>query len=219
MPVKYFLFLLLLTPMLTYGEGPEKMVISYTEHPSIIRYVLPLLEKVYVQAGLEANFIPIPANRIIQQIESGQSDGDAIQAQEVIEHYDRLIKVGPPLMTVRYVLLCRQDVRCEQSVLFDKKATLLATDQAARVIQSKFPEATDTTFYQINYLGKLPELLKNHRFDYAIYVMSAELPLPQNLMHLTILPLFDSKAYHVLNKTHAAMAKTVGMAIERQLAL
>lgn len=191
--------------------------ISYLNHPSVVNIALPIVKKAYESLGIEVQFIESPAHRLLQEIQSNHTDGDVIHAQEIFNTFPDIIKVGPPLTRVDYVLLCAENVPCDHSVLMSGVDQIVATDQSKRVIISKYPEAKNKEFYQLNFLGKLPELLITHRFNYAIYIVAKDWPLPQSLTHLQMFHLFESEAYHILHKRHEDIAKHVGKAIEQQL--
>ncbi|MCG7537226.1 hypothetical protein [Pseudoalteromonas sp. OOF1S-7] len=189
------------------------LTISYLQHPSVRDQALPLVRAAYAQAGIKANFIAMPAHRVLHEITAEHTDGDVILAQEIFAPFKDVISVGPALTEVEFVLLCVASVPCNNSVLVATPSTIVATDQSKRVLFTKYPQAQRNHFYQINNLGKLPELLNVHRFDYAIFVVSTQWPLPDSLAHLNVHHLFSSKAYHVLHKKHASLAAQLSLAI------
>ncbi|TMP26832.1 hypothetical protein CWB99_17190 [Pseudoalteromonas rubra] len=189
------------------------LTISYLQHPSVRDQALPLVQAAYAQAGIKANFIAMPAHRVLHEITAEHTDGDVILAQEIFAPFKDVISVGPALTEVDFVLLCVANVPCDNSVLVATPSTIVATDQSKRVLLTKYPQAQRNQFYQINNLGKLPELLNLHRFDYAVFVVSTQWPLPDSLAHLNVHHLFSSKAYHVLHKKHASMAAQLSLAI------
>lgn len=191
--------------------------ISYLNHPSVVKIAMPIVQRAYESLGIEVQFIESPAHRLLQEIQSHHTDGDVIHAQEIFNTFPEIIKVGPALTKVDYVLLCAENMPCDHSVLMSGIDQIVATDQSKRVIISKYPEAKSREFYQLNFLGKLPELLISHRFNYAIYIVAKDWPLPQSLTHLQMYHLFESEAYHILHKRHEDIAKQVAKAIEQQL--
>ncbi|AZZ96352.1 hypothetical protein [Pseudoalteromonas sp. R3] len=193
--------------------GATPLTISYLQHPSVRDQALPLIRAAYAQAGIKANFIAMPAHRVLHEITAEHTDGDVILAQEIFAPFKDVISVGPALTEVDFVLLCVTSVPCDNSVLVATPSTIVATDQSKRVLLTKYPQAQRNQFYQINNLGKLPELLNLHRFDYAIFVVSTQWPLPDSLAHLNVHHLFSSKAYHVLHKKHASVAAEISLAI------
>lgn len=199
-------------------EG-KLLKISYLNHPSIVNVAMPIIQKAYDSLGINVQFIESPAHRLLQEIQSDHTDGDVIHAQEIFSPFPDIIKVGPPLTRVDYVLLCAENVPCDHSVLMSGTEQIVATDQSKRVIISKYPEAKNKEFYQLNFLGKLPELLITHRFNYAIYIVAKDWPLPESLTHLQMHHLFESEAYHILHKRHQDIADQVGNAIKQQLDL
>ncbi len=212
------LVFLVFFPLRVFPAQTDVLEISYLNHPSITGLALPIIKNAYQAAGIQAHFVEMPANRLLQLIDAGITDGDVLLAEEIFAPFNNIIKVGPPLTAVRFVLLCQPKLRCDHSVLSDSKVTLVSTDQSMRVIKAKYPQTQDTQFYNVNFLGKLPALLTSAHFDYAIYVMSKDWPIPKELSHLTVFPLFDSHAYHVLHKKHAALAEKIAPEIARQLA-
>ncbi|WP_462163409.1 hypothetical protein [Pseudoalteromonas xiamenensis] len=214
--------LLLSCSLCTYTFASEQKAatqlrISYLNHPSVLSFALPIVKSAYLRAGIDAEFIELPAHRLLQEIDAGHTDGDVIHAQEIFTPFSNIMKVGPPLTRVEYLLLCAPDVPCDNSVLISSPETIVATDQSKRVITSQYPSARNRNFYPLNFLGKLPELLNTHRFNYAIYIVSSEWPLPESLQHLQMHPLFSSEAYHILHKRFAKLAPVIGKAIEEEL--
>ncbi|MEC4088238.1 hypothetical protein [Pseudoalteromonas rubra] len=189
------------------------LTISYLQHPSVRDQALPLIQAAYNQAGIKANFVAMPAHRVLHEITAQHTDGDVILAREIFAPFKDVIAVGPALTEVEFVLLCVANVPCDNSVLVATPSTIVATDQSKRVLLNKYPHANRNTFYHINNLAKLPELLNVHRFDYAIFVVSTQWPLPDSLSHLHVHHLFRSKAYHVMHKKHAGLAAQLALAI------
>ncbi|KZN29735.1 hypothetical protein N475_05405 [Pseudoalteromonas luteoviolacea DSM 6061] len=190
-----------------------KLTISYIDHPSILNKALPLIEKAYQAENINVDFVAIPSHRLINEIQSQHTDGDVILAKEIFAPYKELIAVGPPLTKVQFVLLCVESVPCNQRVIQTSPKTILATDESMRVILNKFPTSRRNRYYQLNQLGRLPHLLQEQRFEYAIYVMSSSWPIPQALEHLNRHVLFESHAYHVVHKKHAALAEKIAVRI------
>ncbi|MCF2857638.1 hypothetical protein L1286_09160 [Pseudoalteromonas sp. SMS1] len=186
-----------------------KLTISYIDHPSVVNKALPLIEKAYKAEKISVDFVAIPSHRLINEIQSQHTDGDVILAKEIFAPYKELIAVGPPLTKVQFVLLCVEKVPCNQRVIQTSPKTILATDESMRVILNKFPTSRRNRYYQLNQLGRLPHLLQEQRFEYAIYVMSSSWPIPQALEHLNRHVLFETHAYHVVHKKHAEIADKI----------
>ncbi|CCQ09243.1 hypothetical protein PALB_800 [Pseudoalteromonas luteoviolacea B = ATCC 29581] len=178
---------------------------------------MPIVKQAYQRAGIKAEFVELPAHRLLQEISAEHTDGDVLHAQEIFKPFSNIIKVGPPITKVDYVLLCSHNVLCDNSVLISSPETIVASDQSMRVIGYQFPSAKGRRFYQLNNLAQLPELLVEKRFNYAIYIVSTEWPLPKSLTHLKMYHLFESEAYHTLHKKHHAIAQKVGKALEIEL--
>ncbi|KZN43851.1 hypothetical protein JL49_05340 [Pseudoalteromonas luteoviolacea] len=188
---------------------PTKLTISYIDHPSVLNQALPLVAQAYQAERIDVDFVAIPSHRLINEIQAQHIDGDVILAKEIFSPYKELIAVGPPLTKVQFVLLCVEGVPCNLQVLQTSPKTILATDESMRVILNKFPTSRRNRYYQLNQLGKLPHLLQEKRFEYAIYVMSSSWPIPQALEHLNRHTLFETPAYHVVHKKHAAIANRI----------
>lgn len=213
MPILLLLILLTALPL-----AAEPLKISYLKHPNVTGWALPLVQEAYQQAGIETQLFSSPSRRVIEDIDSGRSDGDVLISEQAIMHNPNIITVGPAITHLDIILLCNPEVVCNKTVLGDRNSVILATELSMLDIQKRYPRAKLNPFYNINLYTKLPEMLKSKRFNYAIYAISADKPMPKVLKGLNIVRFYQSKAFHVLAKRHQKIAKKLEKHLAKLLA-
>lgn len=196
---------------------PLHMTFSYVDHPVIINDVIPIVERAYLGIGIKLKLEMHPSSRNLKAVESGIVDGDIAYSDLLLKGYDTLVKIGPPLVTSVFVLLCLADVQCNQDILFDDNNVIVSTDTTHKGLLSFYPQPLSNSFYTINNLSIIPELLAQERFQYGIYVLGEFQAMSSEIQRLEVIELFKTQTHHTIHKKYAFMKDEISAALQRSL--
>ena len=198
-------------------QRPKKLVFSHVNHPVIIHQLIPMIREVYAGLGINTVFIEQPSDRNLKAINKGLLDGDVVYSDLLLRGYDNLVIVQPPLVTSVFVLLCQPEARCEQQVLGDENTLVVSTDASYHGVNSWYGDSVKAEFYHINNLSIIPDLIAEKRFQYGIYIFSAEQIAQGTQNKVNYHELFRTNSYHILNPRYAFLKDEVGRGIIRML--
>lgn len=196
---------------------PETMTFSYVNHPVIINHVVPIVRKAYKRLGIKVEFILQPSARNLRQASAGVTDGDTAYSDMLVRSYPNLMLVGPEFFESVFVLLCHRSEICNEEVLFDAEKMLVLTDASRSGIETKFGDRLEIKTYSINSLRRIPRLLDGRRLKYGIYVTAQGDTSLDDFPDLTVVELFRTKTFHVLNDKYSNLVPIVSEALEHAL--
>lgn len=199
-----------------YGQS-KLLKLSYLNHPNVTGYALPLIKQAYQDAGVDVAIHEAPSLRGFEEILSQRSDGNILVSLDLALLDPDIITVGPPIIDLEIVLLCAPQVKCDKTVLGNSKKVIVATQTSMKDLQQRYPRAKLNPFYTVNLYDRLPKMIANQRFDYAIFAISPNLPMPAHLKKLQTFVLYNTTAYHILHKRQQHIADKVAPFIAKQL--
>ncbi|TRY33695.1 hypothetical protein [Aliiglaciecola sp. M165] len=197
---------------------PEVITLSYISHPYIENHVLPLMEKVYRDLGIQVEFVLQPSQRNMYLASSGQTDGEVAYSELLVNEHDNLVKVGKSLIASQFILLCHDSVRCSVSVLSEDDVTMLITEASYGGIKSHYGESFEAQPYILSTLSNIPKLIEQKRILYGIYVTTFGDSSLDTYQHLQKQFLFSTATYHVLNTRLGYLAPLVSERMEKYAA-
>jgi hypothetical protein len=194
---------------------PTHMTFSYIYHPVIVKELIPIVRRAYLELGIQIELVMLPSSRNLKAVESGKVDGDIAFSALVLKSHDSLIKIEPELATSIFVLLCLPDVECDKEVLFDNNNVIVSTDTIHEGLQRLYPRALSDSFYTINNLSIIPNLLVQNRFQYGIYVFGEAQKMSPDIQQLKVIELFKTQIHHTIHQKYAFMKDEIGAALKR----
>lgn len=178
---------------------PESITLSYISHPFIEDNVVPLMQRVYGELGIQVEFVLQPSQRNMYLASTGQTDGEVAYSELLINDHDNLVKVGSSLIDSQFTLLCHDSVKCDVAVLGDREINVLITDASHGGMKHHYGNEFLANPYFISTLSSIPKLVEQERLYYGIYVTTKNDLSLEKYHHLNRQYLFSTATYHVLN--------------------
>lgn len=201
-----------------YDHYPDKVLISYFEHPQIEKYK-HILVKSYDQLGIAVKFTRIEGERAYVALNDGLVDGDIAAELPVAERYPNVLVVQPALLTASIFLYCQPDVACTRDILSKENLAIFVDNVTMNNFAQSLRDEIKAQIQIRAITTQLLKMLRHGRINYIIIGAEQEgLPyqLSTDLQHVK---LFETPIHHVLNKKHAELLPTLKDAISRQMAL
>lgn len=196
---------------------PERMTLSYINHPVIVQQVIPTVRSAYEILGIEVEFVEQPSARNLRQASAGITDGEVAYSDLLVASYPNLLLVEPAFFQSIFVLLCHRTEPCSQEILFDPNNTLVLTDASRNGLESRFGDRIKADMYSINSLKRIPRLIDGRRLRFGIYVTTQGDSSLADYPDLTSIVLFATKTHHVLNDKYSYIAPRVSEALSQVL--
>jgi len=135
----------------------------------------------------------------------------------VLDEYNNLIAIEPPLVLGIFTLLCQPNIPCDSDILSDKNQTLVATSATQTGLNQGYKGALSAQYYTVNHISLIPKFISMKRFKYAIYPTSEKELWRIKTPDIQYKILFDANLYHVLNKKYQFMAADISRALQDTL--
>ncbi|MFT6989387.1 MAG: hypothetical protein ACJASL_001358 [Paraglaciecola sp.] len=193
------------------------MTFSYVDHPVIINDIIPIVQRAYLELGIQIELVMLPSSRNLKAVESGKVDGDIAFSVLLLKGRDTLVKIEPPFANSILVLLCLPDVQCNQEVLFDNNSAIVSTDTTHQGLMSFYSQPLSEAFYTINNLSIILELLVQERFKYGVYMFAESQAISPDIQHLQVIELFKTQTHHTIHKKYAFMKDEISAALKRSI--
>ena len=197
---------------------PLHMTFSYVNHPVIIDELIPLVRQSYASLGIATSYVEQPSDRNLKAISQGLLDGDVVFSELLLKDYEDLVVVEPPLVESVFVLLCQQQLPCSSNTIKDPSKLLVATDASHHGLKSWFGEKLKVDIYHINNLAIIPQLITERRFEYGIYIFSAQQLAAGKQGDFNFAELFRTNSFHILHPKYAYLKDDVSKAIKQIMA-
>ena len=197
---------------------PLHMTFSYVNHPVIIDELIPLVRQAYASLGIATSYVEQPSDRNLKAISQGLLDGDVVFSELLLKDYEDLVVVEPPLVESVFVLLCQQQLPCNTDIVKDPTKLLVATDASHHGLNSWFGEELKVDIYHINNLAIIPQLITEKRFEYGIYIFSAQQLAEGKQGDFNFAELFRTNSFHILHPKYAYLKSDVSKAITQIIA-
>ncbi|GAC20800.1 hypothetical protein GARC_3846 [Paraglaciecola arctica BSs20135] len=198
-------------------DKPTYMTFSYVDHPVIVNELVPIIRRAYLDLGIQIELVMLPAHRNLKAVESEEVDGDIAYSDVTLDGYDTLIKIEPSMVTAVIVLLCLPDIQCNKEILFDDTKGIVSTDTIYKSVQAFYSKPLSRSFYTINNLSIISELLVLKRFQYGIYVLGESQVISPDIEHLKVIELFKTQTHHTVNQKYAFMKDEISAALQRSM--
>jgi hypothetical protein len=216
-PQLFVFFFTVFTSIADEQKRPKDMIFSYVEHPTMINYLIPLIRASYKKLDIDTHFVPQPSNRNLSLIESNKIDGDVGYMRIVLDEYNNLITLEPPVAMGIFTLLCQVEIPCNEEVLTDENQTIVITSATQNGLFHGFKGNIKAKFYTVNNISIIPEFISVKRFKYAIYPTSEKDLWRLQTGNYQYAKLFESNLYHVLHKKYQFMADEISQALQSTL--
>lgn len=198
------------------GTLPRVLVLSYSNHPTVQKYYLPIVQQAYQNLGIEIQLVEAAPERFIQLYQQGKIDGD-------IARIDALSQLLPQLVLVRQLdrmqvsYHCSAAVPCSAADINDPNLLIFTpvVKTARQLIKLQVLAKT----YEVNSWQQLLDLYQQKKVDRFLMVDGARfhttLQASPQRFEIAHRPL---PFYHVLHHQHRQLAPLVAEQIEKVLA-
>jgi hypothetical protein len=193
------------------------MTFSYVNHPTMKNRLIPITEIAYKKLGVRTQFVPQPSNRNLRLVESGDVDGDVGYMKIVSSGYNNLIALEPPVVSGIFVLLCRPELICAESVLFDSSETMVTTSATVEGAQKRYQQPFQINPYIVNNINVIPDFISKKRFRYALYATSQSEMWRVGKESIKHIELFDASVHHTLNEKYESFVPLISAAIAQAI--
>lgn len=217
-----WLLLLVAWPALSLPESASsvqkiKLLVSHPNDDELVQQYAPLLKRAYDILNIETEFIQVSFARGLQGTNNGTFDADMLRLGAVVEYYDNLLIIDPPLGSLEIRLFCRVGKECNRDVL-TKKGTLIALPFGSPFLQAMFPKPVFRV-QKVEGLEQIENMFRLKRFDYFVWAKLSGNPQ-------SFLASFDGNSilvkketiHHVLNKKHAKIGEELSTVLRKLLA-
>ncbi len=174
----------------------KQFLITYVEYPQTEKY-LQLLKEIYTELGFKVHLIPAPALRGLAMLDKGKVDADAYRFGRIATQYKNVTLVKPELIRGSTVLLCRQEVSCDITVLSNRKNVIL-TNERTLLYLADFDIRARLLKKEV--ISNTLEMLRSKRVNYATFMIDQRQIIPDDLKMLNLRRIF---LYHVISNKHA----------------
>jgi hypothetical protein len=192
---------------------PKSMTFSYVNHPVILEQLIPIISEAYAAIGIATQFVEQPSDRNLRAIEKGLVDGDVVFSKLLLVEHPELLVIEPALVTSVFILVCQPQITCDKSVISDSQKLIASTNASHNGLQSWYLDELQAQFYHINNLAIIPQLVKEKRFDYGIYILTPELIQQEGSIDFHYYELFRTSSYHILHPKYAFLKTEIEQAI------
>lgn len=198
------------------GSAADKTyVLSYSPGTLIHQLIRDRAKEVYAEAGLNAEFVPLPHNRSLISANRGSVDGDVGRVPSVEEKYPNLVRVGEKLMDLEgAVYTLKPEIR-------DYDDSLLTNYRVGYVLGVRWPqkkmaglEATTAPNYEA-----LFEMLLQGRIDIALATVASADYVINDLGHRGLAirqlkpPIFSAPIYHYVHEKNRRIVPLLEQAV------
>ncbi|MDP5031670.1 MAG: hypothetical protein NWQ54_13455 [Paraglaciecola sp.] len=197
---------------------PKKMTFSYVNHPVIVAELIPIIQKAYDSLGIKTEFVEQPSNRNLRAIKNGLVDGDVVFSRLLLKDYPEFVLVEPPLVSSVFVVLCQPHLTCDASILRDPKKLLVSTAASQSGVNRWYGKQLEISFYLINNLAVIPQLITEKRFEYGVYILTEELMGKVDKLSYRFFELFRTDSFHILHPKYQFLKDDVEQAISQVIA-
>lgn len=195
------------------ADQQRSFVLSHVDHPLMESYLVPLIKRVYAKVNIEVETEVQPSKRNIKLITSGKLDGDVAVSEVLIANNDQIVRVGPSLLTSKFILLCHRTLVCNGEVLSKRRVSIAMTDSSMEALEHWTRRSFSRKAYKINRLSSIPKLVDSGKIRYGIYIVTENYSVQDNYPNTISYELFESDTYHVLNIKHLELVTPVSRAL------
>lgn len=208
----FIICLLTFYSLVSLAQAPKPFLLTHIMYPDTDDYSEFFVE-IYTELGFKVELIPTPSLRGLILLNDGVVDSDVLRLSVIAKAYPNVIVVQPALQSASLSLICSKGVTCNQSVLIDKKISILANSRMLALIDNgefKFVHVENESF------SGVLNMLKAGRYNYAIYVIDdvIEQHFDQDFQ---IVELKKFSINHVIHKKHIGLLPQIQEKIRSKL--
>lgn len=187
------------------------MSFAYSQTPYTVAYnettapLVPLIDAVYAEMGIDAVFELVPSERAINFTDSGHFDADVSRVASGLEGYPNLLPTKEPIREVELYSYVRLGVDIDIADLGDLNEQSVQYIRGSKIVEvfvegagiKAMPSVSADSFYR---------MLEAGRFDIALISTTQLLSQGERLASLArrVGPvLASSPSYHLLNRRNA----------------
>lgn len=200
------------------GNANSDFVVGYVNHPRVISYYKPLIERAYRDIGIEVKFEQVGGERGLRLLNEGMTDADVIRYNVVAEPNTNIVVVPPALSKGVSFLLCIRGAECKKDVINNPEKAIAVTTRFFFNMRTK-PDELNANIFEFDDFHHVISLLLGGRFDYAILPSDYSEELAFKQSGIEYIPLVEYELVHVINKNHAHLVDILSAAITKQIQL
>ncbi|WP_394221230.1 hypothetical protein [Alteromonas gracilis] len=193
-------------------------VVGYVNHPRVISYYRPLIERAYRDIGKDIKFESVGGEKGLRLLNEGMTDADVIRYDVVAEDGSNIIIVPPALSQGASYLLCIRGAECGREVINNPDKAIAVTTRFFFNMGAK-PAELNANIFEFDDFHHVVYLLLSGRFDYAILPSDHSEESIFKQSGVEVVPLVEHRLVHVINKKHAYLMQSLSAAIAKQLNL
>ena len=197
---------------------PSSVTITYAGHPQVQRFI-PLIEESYHALGIKTHMRPTPAERALIELNQGRVEADVIRLAMLIQDFDNIVPVPPMLGEVNYLLLCQKSSPCSTDLMWDPTKTGVVSSHHVNYLQKRYQGRIKAHLYTMHMSQDPVNMLAKGRVDFALYVWEAAQSENQYAHQFNQIVLFQTPAYHVINRKYAFLIPQLSEQISKNLAI
>ncbi|QJR80838.1 hypothetical protein CA267_008615 [Alteromonas pelagimontana] len=194
------------------GAAESEMLISTVNHPAV-NYIKPVVTRSYKDLGLEVSYVQMPVTRRLIALNEGLIDGDLAAREDAEDEYENILRVGPPLCELSYILVCPKDVPCDTSVFTEGEKSVYLNRGTATILLNIFGMPAPVKSRYIETPDTLINLFNHNRINYLIYTLVDEQHQFVITREYTTHFIGKSDFYHYIHKRHKNLAPLLADAL------
>jgi hypothetical protein len=213
------LSLVLVATLISYwsfaGEHNEHkpFTITLMDYPGALERYGPPLKKAYETLGISVDFIKLGHGYSIDDTNKGRFDAELMRAAGVEKKYPNLIPVGEPLLTANIVVLCQQDLPCDNKLL--ASSTIEVHSVMGATLWNKAINNTQATVKYQKSLATLKQLFIDKKIAYMVFSLDKAGVFTAKSLNAQVMdkPLLTVNTHHFIHKKHLAIIDDLAKAI------
>jgi hypothetical protein len=206
------IYLLTSCSFVSVAQAPKPFLLTHIVYPDTDVYSA-LFVDIYTELGFKVELIPTPSIRGLILLNNDVVDADVLRLSPIAKTYPNVIVVQPELQSASLSLICSKGVPCNQSILTNKKISILANSRMLALIEhGEFK----SVHVENELFSSVLDMLKANRYNYAIYVIDdvIEKHFDQDLQ---IVELKKIAINHVIHKKHIGLLPQIQEKIRSKL--
>lgn len=203
--------LLLIFTFPSFAQNKFRINLSNYKSSNLTGSCLFFFSRVYKKVGLELETVSLPRKRAIRYLNTGKIDADCAASENLDNNYSNIHPIKIPLAILRYKVLGLKSSKQVYSVSQLHKSRVGALTLST-YLQSLYKHRNKLMF--VEDLDQLILLLKRDRIDYILFQDSEFTNrFDKKVFEVKSEVLFQTKAFHYINKKHLPIFDKIKSAI------
>lgn len=201
----------------THADASERRyLIGYVSHPRVVNYYKPLMEEIYREIGIDAEFVEVGGEPGLRLLNEGMTDADVIRYDVVAQTGNNILAIEPPFALGASFLLCIRNVPCHKDVIHDPDIAIAVTTRFFFNMGQR-PTSLAANIFEFDDFNHVIELLINGRFNYAILPSDFSQNAIFEKQGVRFIPVVEHKLVHVIHKKHMHLYEALSGAIAKRI--